>query len=119
MLRSSPGRSAWRSSGDVLESKGGTSDSGERIALTRRYLTIFGPASVRLLLADREFVGRASTNFLAENESRLRDPRKEKPIVTTEAGPQPRAPTPLSSSAAASEPSALPWSSTKAAALCG
>jgi hypothetical protein len=51
----------------VLDNDGGTSDSGQRIAPMRRYLAIFGAASVRPLLADREFVGRAWMNFLNEN----------------------------------------------------
>lgn len=37
--------------------KAGNSDTAERIALLRRFLDLFGAASVKALLADREFVG--------------------------------------------------------------
>ena len=70
----------------VLDNNGGTSDSGQRIALMRRYLAIFGAASIRLLLADREFVGRAWMNFLNENNIPFAIRMKEKLIVTTEDG---------------------------------
>jgi hypothetical protein len=70
----------------VLDNNGGTSDSGERIALMRRYLAIFGAASVRLLLADREFIGLAWMNFLNENNIPFAIRMKEKLIVTTEDG---------------------------------
>jgi Transposase DDE domain len=70
----------------VLDNNGGNSDSGERIALMRRYLAIFGAASIRLLLADREFVGRAWMNFLNENNIPFAIRMKEKLIVTTEDG---------------------------------
>ena len=70
----------------VLDNNGGTSDSGQRIALMRRYLAIFGAASVRLLLADREFVGRAWMRFLNENSIPFAIRVKEKLLVTTEDG---------------------------------
>jgi len=70
----------------VLDNDGGTSDSGQRIALMRRYLAIFGAASVRLLLADREFVGRAWMGFLNENSIPFAIRVKEKLLVTTEDG---------------------------------
>ena len=70
----------------VLDNNGGTSDSGQRIALMRRYLAIFGAASIRLLLADREFVGRAWMDFLNENNIPFAIRMKEKLIVTTEDG---------------------------------
>jgi hypothetical protein len=70
----------------VLDNNGGASDSGQRIALMRRYLAIFGAASVRLLLADREFVGLAWMNFLNENNIPFAIRMKEKLIVTTEDG---------------------------------
>jgi len=70
----------------VLDNNGGTSDSSQRIALMRRYLAIFGAASVRLLLADREFVGLAWMNFLNENKIPFAIRMKEKLIVTTEDG---------------------------------
>lgn len=37
--------------------KPGNSDTAERIALLRRFLDLFGSASIKALLADREFVG--------------------------------------------------------------
>lgn len=70
----------------VLDNKGGTSDSGQRTLLMRRYLAIFGAASVRLLLADREFVGREWMEFLNENNIPFAIRMKEKLVVTTEDG---------------------------------
>jgi hypothetical protein len=62
----------------------GTSDSDARIALMRRYLGLFGAASVELLLADREFVGRRWLRFLNDNNIRFAVRLKEKLIVTPE-----------------------------------
>ncbi|MFI0849791.1 IS4 family transposase, partial [Mesorhizobium sp. IMUNJ 23232] len=45
----------------------GNSDTGLRIALMRRYLSLFGAASIRCLLADREFIGQEWMDFLNEN----------------------------------------------------
>lgn len=45
----------------------GCSDSRQRIALLQRYLKLFDVSTIRLLLADREFVGRAWIDFLCEN----------------------------------------------------
>jgi len=45
----------------------GNSGTRQRIALMRRYLGLFDVATIRLLLADREFIGRAWTDFLCEN----------------------------------------------------
>ena len=70
----------------VLDNNGGTSDSGERIALMRRYLAIFGAASVRLLLADREFIGLEWMDFLNKNNIPFAIRMKEKLIVATEDG---------------------------------
>jgi Transposase DDE domain len=70
----------------VLDNNGGTSDSGARIRLMRRYLAIFGAASIRLLLADREFIGLAWMNFLNENNIPFAIRMKEKLFVTTEDG---------------------------------
>jgi hypothetical protein len=70
----------------VLDNNGGTSDTGQRTLLMRRYLAIFGAASIRLLLADREFVGGAWMNFLNENNIPFAIRVKEKLIVTTEDG---------------------------------
>ena len=70
----------------VLDNNGGTSDSGQRIALMRRYLAIFGAASIRLLLAAREFAARAWMDSLNENNIPFAIRMKEKLIVTTEDG---------------------------------
>lgn len=70
----------------VLDNRGGTSDSGERIALMRRYLAVFGAASVRLLLADREFVGVEWMTFLHENNVPFAIRMKEKLIVAGQDG---------------------------------
>lgn len=64
----------------------GTSDSDARIALMRRYLAIFGAASVELLLADREFVGVRWLGFLNESNVPFAVRLKGKLVVTTEAG---------------------------------
>lgn len=45
----------------------GNSDTGQRIALMKRYLALFGAASIQWLLADREFVGARWMDFLNEN----------------------------------------------------
>ncbi len=45
----------------------GNSSTRQRIALMRRYLRLFDVSTIRLLLADREFIGRAWTDFLSEN----------------------------------------------------
>lgn len=44
----------------------GCSDTDQRIALMRRYLACFDVSTIRLLLADREFVGAKWLSFLAE-----------------------------------------------------
>ena len=70
----------------ILDNNSGTNDSGERIALMRHYLAIFGAARVRLLLADQEFIGLESKDFLKENNISFAIHVKEKMIVTTENG---------------------------------
>lgn len=45
----------------------GNSNTGQRIELMRRYLSLFGAASIELLLADREFIGADWVKFLMEN----------------------------------------------------
>lgn len=50
----------------VLEGPG-NSATPARIALMRRYLALFGAGSIRMLLADREFVGAEWMEFLNEN----------------------------------------------------
>lgn len=64
----------------------GSSDSDARIALIRRYLAIFGAASVEYLLADREFVGVRWLGFLNENNVPFAIRLKGKLVVTTEDG---------------------------------
>ncbi|MDX8443953.1 IS4 family transposase [Mesorhizobium australafricanum] len=46
----------------------GNSNTGQRIELMRRYLSLFGAASIELLLADREFIGADWVKFLMENK---------------------------------------------------
>lgn len=45
----------------------GNSNTDQRIALMRRYLDLFGAASIELLMADREFIGRDWIEFLRKN----------------------------------------------------
>ncbi len=45
----------------------GNSGTRQRIALMRRYLGLFDVSTIRLLLADREFIGRDWIDFLNEN----------------------------------------------------
>lgn len=52
----------------TLLDHGGNSDAEQRIALVRRYLKLFGAASIRALLADREFVGTEWLKFLCQND---------------------------------------------------
>ena len=46
----------------------GCSDTGQRIALIRRYLALFDASSITMLLADREFIGAEWMDFLTENK---------------------------------------------------
>ncbi|MDX8470338.1 transposase [Mesorhizobium sp. VK23B] len=46
----------------------GNSNSGQRIELMQRYLSLFGAASIELLLADREFIGADWIKFLIDNK---------------------------------------------------
>ena len=48
--------------------KAASSNTQERIALMRRYLTLFGAGSIRFLLADREFIGLKWLNFLEQSD---------------------------------------------------
>ena len=70
----------------VPDNDGGGSDTAARVRLMQRYLAIFGAASIRLLLADREFVGVEWMNFLNENNISFAIRMKEKLVVTTEDG---------------------------------
>ena len=51
----------------VILDKPGTSNAAERIKLLRRYCTLFGPSSIRLLLCDREFIGQTWIEYLLDN----------------------------------------------------
>jgi hypothetical protein len=64
----------------------GNSSTGQRIALMRRYLRLFDASTIRLLLADREFVGRAWTDFLCENNIPFAIRLREDLRVTTQEG---------------------------------
>jgi len=47
--------------------KAGSCNANERMTLMRRYLALFGAGSIRLLLADREFIGLKWLNFLDDS----------------------------------------------------
>lgn len=64
----------------------GTSDSDARIALMRAIWRSSGPASVELLLADREFVGARWLGFLNENNVPFAVRLKGKLVVITADG---------------------------------
>ena len=89
------------------DNNGGTSDRRERIAM-QRYLAIFGAASIRPLLADREFVSLEWMSFLHENNIpfAIRMRRSwSSPPRTAAASPWDR----CLGSAAGSAASAPPW----------
>ena len=52
--------------------KKGNSNTGERIVLINRFISIFGASSIECLLADREFVGRNWFRYLSENNIKIR-----------------------------------------------
>lgn len=64
----------------------GCSDTNQRIALMRRYVKVFEPGTIRLLLADREFIGRAWIDFLCENNIPFAIRLKGDLRITTEDG---------------------------------
>lgn len=64
----------------------GCSDTGQRIHLMQRYLDLFGVESIRMLLADREFVGREWMDFLCENNVPFAIRLKGDLRVTTDEG---------------------------------
>jgi len=70
----------------ALLDKRGNSDTDERIALMRRYLAVFEASTIRLLLADREFVGTAWLDFLNKNSIPFAIRLRENLRVVTEAG---------------------------------
>ena len=66
--------------------RAGTSNTEERIALLRRYLARFEAVSIRLLLADREFIGLKWLTFLDQNKVSFAIRMKENLIVSTKDG---------------------------------
>jgi len=64
----------------VLE-KAGSSSTAERVALMERYLARYGAASIRMLLADREFIGQEWLGFLCASGIPFTIRVKEEQIV--------------------------------------
>ncbi|MEE8455300.1 MAG: IS4 family transposase [Limibaculum sp.] len=64
----------------------GNSSTQQRIALMRRYIKLFGVSSIRLLLADREFIGHAWADFLCENNIPFAIRLRSDLRITTEDG---------------------------------
>ena len=64
----------------------GNSATATRIALMRRYLAHFAPSSVRLLLADREFVGAEWLKFLDDSNIKFAIRLREDLRATSEDG---------------------------------
>jgi hypothetical protein len=64
----------------------GCSDTGQRIALMTRYLAHFPATTIRLLLADREFVGAGWMEFLCENNISFAIRIRDNLRITTEDG---------------------------------
>jgi hypothetical protein len=65
---------------------GGNSATTARIALMRRYLRHFAPSTIRLLLADREFIGADWIKFLNDNNIPFAIRLREDLRVTDEDG---------------------------------
>ena len=66
----------------------GNSSTRQRIALMRRYLGLFEVSTIRLLLADREFIGRDWADFLCENNIPFAIRLRSDLRITTEDGHQ-------------------------------
>ena len=64
----------------------GCSDTEQRIALMQRYLRLFDRSTIKLLLADREFVGVKWIEFLCKNDIPFAIRLREDMRVATEAG---------------------------------
>ncbi len=64
----------------------GNSSTAARIALMERYLAIFGAGSVKMLLADREFIGGEWLKFLKKNNIPFTIRLKANMVVITECG---------------------------------
>jgi hypothetical protein len=65
---------------------GGNSATADRMALIRRYLAHFAVSSIRILLADREFIGADWLKFLSDNNIPFAIRIRENLRVTDEAG---------------------------------
>lgn len=65
---------------------GGNSATADRMALIRRYLAHFAASSIRILLADREFIGADWLKFLNDNNIPFAIRIRENLRVTDEAG---------------------------------
>jgi hypothetical protein len=65
---------------------GGNSATADRMALIRRYLAHFAASSIRILLADREFIGADWLKFLSDNNIPFSIRIRENLRVTDEAG---------------------------------
>lgn len=70
----------------VLLPHGGNSATADRIALMRRYLTRFPVSTIRVLLADREFIGTEWLKFLNDHNIPFAIRIRENLRVTDEAG---------------------------------
>ena len=66
--------------------RAGNSDTAQRIALMKRYLSVFEVATIKFLLADREFIGEQWFNFLHKNNIPFVIRVKANQIVTTKDG---------------------------------
>lgn len=69
----------------ILDSNG-TSTMAQRQALLKRYLKLFGVTSIRMLLADREFIGSQWFEFLVENHIPFAIRVPEKLLVVLDGG---------------------------------
>jgi hypothetical protein len=64
----------------------GCSNTAQRIALMRRYLRLFEASTIRMLLADREFVGQEWMDFLNDNNIPFAIRLREDLRLTTDEG---------------------------------
>jgi hypothetical protein len=64
----------------------GNSSTRQRIALMRRYLKLFEASTIRLLLADREFIGHEWMDFLNETDIPFAIRLRENLRITTQEG---------------------------------
>lgn len=65
----------------LLLNKQGNSNTRERIALLKRFISVFGKDSIKYLLADREFIGEKWFKFLLEEGIRFRIRIKKDTLV--------------------------------------